>query len=70
MSSEAVQHHRKAAERFAHAAKHHMEAGTHYSAGRHEQAAREAYLAHGHSMAAGNQAVDVAKLYTRHRRQK
>jgi hypothetical protein len=70
MSSEALKHHRKAAEHFEYAAKHHTEAGAHYGAGRHEQAAREAYLAHGHSLAASNHAADAAKLHTRHRGQK
>jgi hypothetical protein len=55
MSSDAIKRHRKAAEHFA---------------GRHEQAAREAYLAHGHSLAASNHAAEAAKLHTRHRGQK
>ena len=33
---EAVEQHRKAAEHFEYAAKHHTEAGNHYCAGRHE----------------------------------
>jgi hypothetical protein len=70
MSTEAVEHHRKAAEHFAFAAKHHTEAGTHYGEGRHEQAAREAYLAHGHSLTASNHAADAARLHTRHFGQK
>jgi hypothetical protein len=37
MSSEALKHHRKAAEHFEYAAKHHKEAGTHYGAGRRGQ---------------------------------
>jgi len=47
MSTDVIEHHRKAAEHFEYAAKHHTEAATHYGAGRHEQAAREGYLAHG-----------------------
>jgi hypothetical protein len=70
MVSEALKHHRKAAEQFMFAATHHTEAGMHYGAGRHEQAAREAYLAHCHSLAASNHAAEAARLHTRHRGQK
>ena len=70
MSTEAVKHHRKAAEHFAYAAKHHTEAATHYGAGRHEQAAHEAYLAHGHCLTASNHAAEAARLHTRHFGQK
>jgi hypothetical protein len=64
MSTQAVKHHRKAAEHFAYAAKHHTEAGTYYGAGRHAQAAREAYLAHGHYLTASNHAAEAARLHT------
>jgi hypothetical protein len=37
MSSDAIKHHRKAAEHFAYAATHHTEAGVHDGAGRHGQ---------------------------------
>jgi hypothetical protein len=37
MSSDAIKHHRKAAEDFAYAATHHTEAGVHDGAGRHGQ---------------------------------
>jgi hypothetical protein len=70
MSDDAVKHHRKAAEHFAYAAKHHKEAAAFYGDGRHDRAAREAYLAHGHSLAASNHAADAARLHTRHRGQK
>lgn len=70
MALNAGAHHRKAAEQFAYAAKHHTEAATHYGAGRHEQAAREAYLAHGHNLAAANHAAEAARLHARHFGQK
>jgi hypothetical protein len=70
MSTDALEHHRKAAEHFDYAAKHHAEAGTHYGAGRHEQASREAYLAHGHSLHAINHAAKAARLHARHFGQK
>lgn len=69
MSTEAVKHHRKAAD-LVYAAKHHTEAATHYGAGQHEQAAREAYLAHGHYLTASNHAAEAARLHTRHFGQK
>ncbi len=43
MATEAIEHHRKAAEHFEHAAKHHSEAAVHFGAGRHAQVANEAY---------------------------
>jgi len=55
---------------FAYAAKHHNEAGTVYGSGRREQAAREAYLAHGHYVAASNHAAEAARLHSRHVGQK
>jgi len=70
MSTEAVDHHRKAAEHFAYAAQHHAEAGTLYGAGQHEHASREAYLAHGHSLTASNHAAEAARLHARHFGQK
>ena len=70
MPTDAVKHHRKAAEHFAYAAKHHNEAGALHGKGRHERAAREAYLAHGHSLSASNHAAEAARLHTRHIGQK
>ena len=70
MSSDAVEHHQKAAEHFEYAAKHHLEAATYYGVGRHEQAAREAYLAHGHFSHASNHAAEAARLHARHFGQK
>jgi hypothetical protein len=70
MSTEATEHHRKAAEQFEYAARHHHDAATHYEAGRHEQAAREAYLAHGHYLHASNHAAEAARMHTRHFAQK
>jgi len=70
MSTDAVEHHGKAADHFADAAKHHREAATRYGAGRHDQAAREAYLAHGRFARASTHAAKAAKLHTRHLGQK
>ena len=70
MSDDAIKHHRKAAEHFAYAAKHHKEAGALYGDGRRERAAREAYLAHGHSLSGANHAAEAARLHTRHVAQK
>ena len=70
MSTDVIEHHRKAAEHFEYAAKHHTEAATHYGAGRHEQAAREGYLAHGHYLQASNHAAEAARLHARHFGQK
>ena len=70
MSTEAVDHHRKAAEHFEHAAQHHSAAATHYGAGQYDQASREAYLAHGHYLHASNHAAEAARLHARHFGQK
>ncbi len=70
MADDAMKHHRKAAEHFKYAAKHHTEAGTLYGEGRRERAAREAYLAHGHSLSGANHAAEAARLHTRHVGQK
>jgi len=70
MATNAAMHHRKAAEHFAYAARHHKEAATLYGAGRRERAAREAYLAHGHYVSASNHAAEAARLHTRHVGQK
>jgi hypothetical protein len=70
MPNDATKHHRKAAEHFAYAARHHNEAGTLYGEGRHVKAAREAYLAHGHSLSGANHAAEAARLHTRHVGQK
>jgi len=61
MSTEAVDHHRKAAEHFEHAAQHHSAAASHYGAGRYDQASREAYLAHGHYLHGSNHAAEAAR---------
>jgi hypothetical protein len=65
MATEAIDHHRKAAEHFEHAARHHTEAAVHFGAGRHAQAANEAYLGHGHYLHARNHAAKAARLHTR-----
>jgi hypothetical protein len=70
MTTEAVKHHRKAAQHFAYAAKHHKEAGSLHNEGRHERAAREAYLAHGYALSATNHAAEAARLHARHVGQK
>ena len=70
MASASVRHHRKAAQQFAYAAKHHKEASTLHGEGRHERAAREAYLAHGYAVSAGNHAAEAARLHSRHVGQK
>ena len=66
MSTEAGERHRKAAEHFGLAARHHMEAASRYGAGERELAAHEAYLAHGHYLHASNHAAEAARLHTRH----
>lgn len=66
MSTDAVEHHRKAAKHFASAAKHHSEAATHYGAGHQDKAAREAYLAQGQVYQASTHAAKAAKLHTKH----
>jgi hypothetical protein len=66
MSTDAVEHHRKAAEHFAAAAKHHTDAATHYGAGQQDKAAREAYLAQGHVHQASEHAAKAAKQHARH----
>jgi hypothetical protein len=70
LSTETLDHHREAAEHFAYAVPHHTEAGTQHGAGQHEHAAREAYLGHGHFLAASNHAAEAARLHTRHFGQK
>ncbi len=66
MSTDAVEHHRKAAEHFAAAAKHHTDAATHYGAGRQDKAAREGYLAQGRLHQATTHAAKAAKLHAKH----
>jgi hypothetical protein len=66
MSTDAVEHHRKAAEHFESAAKHHNEAATLYGAGHQDKAAREAYLALGQFHQASTHAAKAAKLHTRY----
>jgi hypothetical protein len=70
MANDAVKHHRKAAEHFAYAAKHHTRAQKLCGQGRHDRAAREAYLAHGHSLSGSNHAAEAARLHARHIGQK
>jgi hypothetical protein len=66
MSTDAVEHHRKAAAHFAAAAQHHTEAATHYGAGQQDKAAREAYLAQGHVHQANEHSAKAAKQHARH----